>query len=98
MLTDRGMNDFLVWNDNKGLASAAPYVFGADGKLLDRLPTNLASVPDGLLPEGSNAYSWDDQTRGDSRSQSLPVGHSPRLSGRPGLPSIPSAHAALLRG
>jgi hypothetical protein len=55
------MGNFLIWNDNSSNASAAPYVYGADGTLLDRWPTNLDTVPDGLYPEGSNAYSWDDQ-------------------------------------
>jgi hypothetical protein len=60
VLTDLGMNSFLVWNDNNGNASGAPYVFGADGELLDRWPTNLNTVPDGLYPLGLNAYSWDE--------------------------------------
>jgi hypothetical protein len=61
VLTDPEMNRFLVWNDNASNASAAPYVFGADGTRLDRWPTNLDTVPDGIYPKGSNVYSWDDQ-------------------------------------
>ena len=66
VLTDPGMNEFVVWNDGNQsagsgknatpIASNAPYVVSARGKLLDRWPTNLASVPDGAYPPGSNHY------------------------------------------
>lgn len=61
VLTDPQMSRYLIWNDNASNASGAPYVFQADGTLLDRWPTNLDTVPDGTYPKGSNAYSWDDQ-------------------------------------
>jgi hypothetical protein len=65
VLTDSGMNRFLDWNDgnqsvgssfggdysNKTpVASNAPYVWSAEGQLLDRWPTNLAAVPPGHFP------------------------------------------------
>lgn len=63
VLTNRSMSNFLVWDDGnqsvgsdrnpKPIASNAPYVVGADGDLIDRWPTNLATVPDGLYPPGT---------------------------------------------
>ena len=53
------MNKFLDWNDGnqesraagrdsrRPIASNAPYVWSADGKFLDRWPTNLGTVPAG---------------------------------------------------
>ncbi|MGA8744563.1 MAG: NHL repeat-containing protein [Solirubrobacterales bacterium] len=59
VLTDPGMNRFVDWNDgpeNPGgdpndIASNAPYVWNAEGRLLDRWPTNLATVPAGVKPD-----------------------------------------------
>src|SRR5262249_24550749 len=71
VLTDLGMNRFLSFNDgNQSISSIfgsdfqnrtpigsnAPIVYAADGTRLDRWPTNLATVPDGNYPEGSNLY------------------------------------------
>jgi hypothetical protein len=63
VLTDPGMNVFLQWPDgstdreNKSpTASNAPYVWSADGTLLDRWPTNLATVPGGEYPSGSHIF------------------------------------------
>jgi DNA-binding beta-propeller fold protein YncE len=53
VLTNPDMSTFLVWNDggvgNHG-GSTGPYVYGAGGSLLDRWPTNLATVPSGVYP------------------------------------------------
>jgi hypothetical protein len=58
VLSDRGMNRFLQWNGGNQtvnseknptpMASNAPYVIGANGQILDRWPTNLETVPDGV--------------------------------------------------
>jgi hypothetical protein len=58
VLTDPAMSRFLIWNDDTGDASAAPYVYGADGGLSDRWPTNLGTVPAGTYPEALNLYSY----------------------------------------
>ncbi|HVC07891.1 MAG TPA: hypothetical protein VND98_09945 [Solirubrobacterales bacterium] len=58
-LTDPGMNKFLDWNDGSQeghsrnptpISSNAPYVWSADGRYLDRWPSNLGAVPTGLNP------------------------------------------------
>ena len=61
VLSDPGMNRFLQWNEGSntgGDTSNAPYVLSADGSILDRWPTNLATVPAGLhehvRPEGQD--------------------------------------------
>ncbi len=55
VLTNPSMSDFLIWNDGISQVSDAPYVWSADGSLLDRWPTNLAAVPPGIYPPGAGA-------------------------------------------
>src|SRR5262249_37000155 len=59
VLTDPGMNRFMDWKlgSQEGhsrnptpIASNAPYVWNSDGSFVDRLPTNLGSIPTGLNP------------------------------------------------
>jgi hypothetical protein len=67
VLTDPGMNVFVDWNDGNGdtplnppdtgpnpsiQGSNAPYVWSANGRFLERLPTNLGAVPAGVNPAG----------------------------------------------
>ncbi len=71
VLTDSAMKNFLVFNDGNQsvssiftldfqnrttIASNAPYVYTAGGKLIDRWPTNLNAVPGGSFPPHSNIY------------------------------------------
>ena len=58
VLTDPAMSNFVVWNDDTADASGAPYVYGADGTLLDRWPTDLGTVPAGVYPEALNLYTY----------------------------------------
>jgi hypothetical protein len=90
VITDRGMNAFLVFNDgNPGIgalndgdksdptptASNAPYVFGADGSLRDRWPTNLGAVPDGSYPTGLTMVPHGGfATPGEQPAQAAPGG------------------------
>lgn len=62
VLTDPEMNKFVDWTDGppdpsedpNAIASNAPYVWSAEGALLDRWPTNLATVPAGVNPDIGN--------------------------------------------
>jgi hypothetical protein len=63
VLTNPSMDVFLDWNDGTQggdnptpIGSNAPYVWNANGTLLDRWPSNLGTVPNGSYPEGSNIY------------------------------------------
>jgi hypothetical protein len=58
VLTDPAMSKFLIWNDDTGDASGAPYIYGADGALRDRWPTNLGTVPAGKYPKALNLHSY----------------------------------------
>jgi hypothetical protein len=58
VLTDLKMSRFLSFklgsegeSNRTPIGSNAPKVFAADGTLLDRWPTNLATVPDGEYPD-----------------------------------------------
>ena len=78
VLTNPGMSTFLVWNDGNQavgtnnatesgsnptpIGSNAPYVFNANGNLIDRWPTNLAAVPDGAYPSGAGTFSLGGKT------------------------------------
>ena len=62
VLANPEMSRFLTWDDgdtflggpdHTPIASNAPYLYSADGELLDRFPTNLETVP-----EGSYAYPY----------------------------------------
>jgi hypothetical protein len=91
VITDPGMDTFLSFNDgNQGIesifykdrenptpiSSNAPYVFAADGTLLDRWPTDLAAVPDGSYPPDSLIYSHGggELPAGEQPAQTAPGG------------------------
>ena len=71
VLTDPSMDKFADFNDGNQsiesiftsdfhnthvISSNAPYVWTAEGKAIDRWPTNLATVPAGSYPAGSYIY------------------------------------------
>ena len=90
VLTDSSMSTFLDWNDGNQsagssfggdvsnpspVASNAPYVWGANGSSLGRLPTNLATVPAGQYPPGVNMYTRVDYVQpGDEPLSEAPGG------------------------
>jgi len=91
VITDSSMDTFLSFNDGNQsvesiydedflnatpIASNAPYVFGADGSLRDRWPTDLAAVPDGSYPPDSLIYTRGGiyPSPGEQPAQSAPGG------------------------
>ncbi len=88
VMTDLGMNKFANFNDgnqsiesiftgdfqNKTvIASNAPYVWNADGKAIDRWPTNLGTVPPGSY-NGLPMYLYGSYTEGKSPETVAPGG------------------------
>ena len=71
--TDLSMSRSLVWDRGKppltgGPASAgssAPYLYGADGNFLGRLPTNLAEIPNGDADIANGGFFGDTKPSAD---------------------------------
>ena len=89
VLTNPEMSVFLDWNDGNQsagsdfgadsenhtpIASNAPYVWSAEGKFLDRWPTNLATVPAGQYTPGVEFFHQISINPGDQPLSEAPGG------------------------